>query len=108
MVRYRTTPRSSRGPASSHFFDLVELQFDWCLASEDRDERAHLFFFRLNLVHDSREIEERTGGDFDAIAFLEVDLELGRLDAHLLEDRFHFFVLQRYGLFTRARTADES
>src|ERR1700677_27725 len=82
------------------FFDLVELEFAGGFAAENRDERADLFFFRLDVVDDPGEVEERARGDLDAVALGEIDLELGRLDAHLLEDRLHFFVLQRNGFLT--------
>jgi len=35
-------------------------------------------FFRLDVVDDSGEVEERPRGDLDPVALGEVDLELGR------------------------------
>ena len=43
-----------------HLFDLVKLEFDGRFAAEDRDKRANLLFFGLDLVHDAREVEERS------------------------------------------------
>src|ERR1700694_6061147 len=102
------TARASKISRVLDLFDLVELEFDGCLATEDRDKRADFFFFRLDLIHYTGEVEERSRGDLDAVALGEVDLELGRLDAHLLEDRFHFFVLQRDRFLARTRGADEA
>src|SRR5581483_1219818 len=80
-------PRSDAREASVaegalDLLDLVELELDRRLATEDRDERANLFLLRLDVVNDPGEVEERARGDLDAIAFGEVDLELGRLDPH--------------------------
>src|SRR5438270_8421182 len=93
---------------SSDFLNLIEFELDRRLAPEDRDKRTHFFLLRLNLVDEPGEVEERSRCNLDAIAFLEVDLELGRFDAHLLENRLDFFVLQRHRFFARARTSDET
>src|SRR5665213_2494450 len=81
-------PRHNLGALD--LLDLVELQLDRRLAPEDRDERAHFLFLRLDVVDDPGEVEEGSRGDLDAVALREVDLELGRLDPHLLEDRLDF------------------
>src|SRR5579872_617684 len=91
-----------------YLFNLIEFEFDRSLAAEDRDERAQAFLLRVDLVHGAGEIEERPGRDLDAIAALEVDHQLRRLDAHLLEDRLDFFFGQRQRLLAGARRADES
>src|ERR1700676_4985238 len=76
-------------------FDLIVLEFDRSFAAEEGDHRADLLLLRLDLVDDAGEIKERAARYLDAIALGEVDLELRRLDAHLFEDRLHFFFLKR-------------
>src|SRR5271165_533830 len=91
-----------------YLFNLIEFEFHRRLPAENRDERAQALFLRVDLVHRTGEIEERPRGHLHAIALGEVDLQLGRLDAHLLEDRLDLFVGKRQRFLARARRADES
>src|SRR6202049_5203089 len=89
-------------------FYLVELEFDRSFAAEDGDQRADLLLLGLDLVDDAGEIKERAARYLDAIALGEVDLELRRLDAHLFEDRLHFFFLKRDGFLAGTGRADKA
>src|SRR5918992_6170030 len=75
--------------------DLQEVELHRRLAAEDADQHLDLVLLRVDLVHGTDELGERAVLDAHALALLELDLELGRLDPHLLEDLLDLGLDQR-------------
>src|SRR5919106_4461598 len=75
--------------------DLQEVELDGRLAAEDADEHLDLVPLRVDLVDGTDELGERAVLDAHALALLVLDLELGRLDPHLLEDLLDLGLVER-------------
>src|SRR5687768_14797899 len=82
---------------------LKEVELDRRLPSEDADEHLELVALRVDLVNRAYELGERPVRDADALALLEGDAVLGRLDAHLAQDLLDLVLLERHRLVARTR-----
>src|SRR3954451_9723767 len=82
--------------ACLQLFDLEEIQFDWCLSSEDRDEHLDLVALRVDLVDRADELGERAVRDADALTRLEGDAVLGRLPTHPAQDLLFLVLVERH------------
>src|SRR6188472_3456235 len=82
-------PGSIRSGPPSVFLellDLEEVELHGRLAAEDADEHLDLVPLGVHLVDGADEFGERAVLDAHAVALRVLDLELRRLDPHLLED----------------------
>src|SRR5688572_28818424 len=77
------TPRTG---SVLQLLDLQEVELHRGLAAEDADQHLDLVLLRVDLVDRADELGERTVLDANALTLLVLDLELRRLDPHLLED----------------------
>ena len=87
-----------RGGAAHELLDLEEVELDGRLAAEDADQHLDLVALGVDLVDRADELGERAVRDAHALALLEGDAVLGRLDAHLAQDLLDLVLLERHGL----------
>src|SRR2546423_15049737 len=83
-----------RAPPSLKLLDLQEVQLNRRLTAKDADQHLDLVLLGVDLVDRPDELGERAVVDADALALGELDLELGSLDAHLLEDLLDFALVE--------------
>src|SRR5919108_3487259 len=90
-------PRSGPWSASVglELLDLQEVELDGRLAAEDGHEHLDLVALRVDLVDGTDELRERAVLDAHALALRVLDLELRRLDPHLLEDLLDLGLVER-------------
>src|SRR5688572_23298975 len=84
-----------RHRSSLELLDLQEVELDRRLAAEDADQHLDLVAFRVDLVDGADELGERAVLDAHALALAVLDLELRRLDPHLLEDLLDLVLVER-------------
>src|SRR5918996_5676408 len=107
-------PRAWAAPQRRHRYrslellDLEEVELHRRLAAEDADEHLDLVPLGVDLVHGADELGERAVLDADALALGVLDLELRRLDPHLLEDLLDLGLLERQRPVARADEARDA
>src|SRR5712692_3897932 len=92
------------------FLDLKEIQNDWRLATEKRDQHCHLVAIHVDIADGADKFGERAIDYAHALAFGEADLGLRLLGLfrHLLQDGFHLMFLKRNGASARAHKAGDA
>src|SRR6185437_4413591 len=66
-------PESASGQPVLHFYNLVELKFNWRCAPEDDDGCFDPLTLQVEFSNFTGKVGERTAGDTDVIAHLDVD-----------------------------------
>src|SRR6202049_2709006 len=86
-----------------HFLHLIEFQFNWRRAPEDRDHHLQRLPVFVDLVHNAGEASKRSLGDAHRFVLFELDLELGLVSrlTHAIHDVLNFLFRKRRGLSPR-------
>src|SRR5438034_9940472 len=83
------------------FFDLLEVQLDGRIATEDGDQYPQFLFVRIDLFDLARKFGEGTGGHAHDFALIELDHRDRRMALDRFQDMVHLSLLERDWLVAR-------